>query len=53
MDKKLFTYIDNKILMLVTEFKIRLSKKEKEHFRELKTENDVDRYAHEIFMRKL
>lgn len=53
MDEQLFGYIDNKIKMLREDFYIRLSKREINHFYELATESDVDRFAHELFMRKL
>jgi hypothetical protein len=46
-------YISNKIEMLVNEFFIRLDDDEIVHMRSLKTEKDVDRYAHEIIKRKL
>ena len=50
---KLPQYINNKIAMLREDFKMRLSKADIAHFRSLTTENEVDRFAHELFMRKL
>lgn len=53
MKTKIANYIKKKIEMLRKDFKIRLSKAEIAHFNELVTEAEVDRYAHDIFMRKL
>lgn len=46
-------YIEEKIRIIKEEFYIRLTEDEEEHFKTLKTERDVDQYAHDIFMRKL
>lgn len=46
-------YINNKIDMLRSEFKMRLSRAEIEHMHSLPTETAVDNYAHTLFMTKL
>ena len=46
-------YIEEKIQMIEEEFRITLTDDEKEHFRWLRTERDVDQYAHDIFSKKL
>ena len=50
---KLDDYITQKISMLEDEFYIRLSFAEISHMRALKTEGDVDRYAHQILIDRL
>ena len=50
---KLDDYIAQKISMLENEFCIRLSFAEISHMRALKTEGDVDRYAHQILVDRL
>ena len=50
---KLDDYITQKISMLEDEFYIRLSFTEISHMRALKTEGDVDRYAHQILIDRL
>lgn len=47
------TYIDNKIYMLRNDFKMKLTKSEIAHMQTLTTENQVDNYAHSLFMEKL
>ena len=51
--KTLPEYITQKISMLEDEFYIRLSFTEILHMRALKTEGDVDRYAHQILVDRL
>ena len=46
-------YIQAKIRLLEDEFCIRLTENDISHFRELKTERDVDAYAHQLFMERL
>lgn len=46
-------YINNKLQMLTHEFMIHLDYDEIVHMRSLKTEKDVDQYAHSIIKRKL
>lgn len=45
------TYIKDKIEMLRTEFKIRLTKSEIQHLKSLKTEIAVDNYCRSLFDR--
>lgn len=47
------TYINMKIDMLTKDFYINLSEEEIEHFWKLKTEQDVDNFAHYLFMERL
>ena len=51
--KTLPEYITQKISMLEHEFYIRLSFAEISHMRSLKTEADVDRFAHQILVDRL
>ena len=51
--KTLPEYVTQKISMLEDEFYIRLSFAEISHMRALKTEGDVDRYAHQILVDRL
>lgn len=46
-------YINTKLNMIQDEFCIKLSIDEIRHFRSLKTEEEVDHYAHDIIMKKL
>ena len=46
-------YIRRKIDMLRSDFLIHLTYEEKSRFYELKTEADVDNYAHSLIMKKL
>ena len=46
-------YIKAKIKFLEKQFCMRLSETEIDHFYELKTETEVDNYAHDLFMTKL
>ena len=46
-------YIEHKIKMLRYDFKIMLTYDELEHCRKLKSRNDVDRFAHAMFMNRL
>lgn len=46
-------YKKQKILMLVHEFKIALTKEQKDHIKNLENEVKVDRYCHDIFMKQL
>ena len=47
------SYIEKKIKMLKNEFHIKLTEEEKEHFWSLQTENEVDNYAHKMFLKYL
>lgn len=49
----LANYIKHKIFMLEREFKLNLTFEDIEHFKSLKTKNDVDRFAHTIIMERL
>lgn len=51
--KSLRVYIIDKINMLEDEFLIRLTDSEIKHFKGLRTEEDVDRYAHQIIVDRL
>ena len=46
-------YIENKIIMLQYEFYIKLTEAELIHLRALKSESEVDRYAHDILKNRL
>lgn len=46
-------YINQKIDMLTKDFCIQLSEDEIDHFWKLKTEEDVDNFAHYLFMERL
>lgn len=50
---KLPVYIKRKIRMLKDEFCLKLTDREIEHFRALKTHADVDAYAHQLLEEKL
>lgn len=52
-ERKLQKYIKERIKLLERDFKIRLSKAEKEHFYELTTEIAVDNFARDIIRKKL
>lgn len=51
--KPLSDYIIQKLSMLEDEFYINLSHAEVSHMRALKSEGDVDLYAHQLLMNKL
>ena len=51
--KTLIEYITQKISMLEDEFYLRLNYEDIAHMRSLKTEADVDRFAHQILVDKL
>lgn len=51
--KTLAEYITEKISMLEDEFFIRLDYDDIAHMRSLKSEGDVDRYAHQLLMDRL
>ena len=46
-------YIEEKITMLRNDFFINMSESDLEHIRNLKTEEDVDAYVHQLFMERL
>ena len=46
-------YIEDKIIMLKYEFCIKLTEDELIHLRALKSESEVDRYAHDILKNRL
>ena len=52
-NKTLIEYITQKISMLEDEFYLRLNYEDIAHMRSLKTEADVDRFAHQILMDRL
>jgi hypothetical protein len=47
------TYILDKIHMMQTEFRMKLTESEIKHMKSLKSEIQVDNYAHDLFMKKL
>ena len=51
--KTLIEYITQKISMLEDEFYLRLNYEDITHMRSLKTEADVDRFAHQILVDRL
>ena len=51
--KTLTEYITQKISMLEDEFYLRLNYEDIAHMRSLKTEADVDRFAHQILVDRL
>ena len=51
--KTLIEYITQKISMLEDEFYLRLNYEDIAHMRSLKTEADVDRFAHQILIDRL
>ena len=51
--KTLIEYITQKISMLEDEFYLRLDYEDIAHMRSLKTEADVDRFAHQILVDRL
>lgn len=51
--KTLIEYITQKISMLEDEFYLRLNYEDIAHMRSLKTEADVDRFAHQILVDRL
>ena len=51
--KQLVEYTSEKIYMIENEFHIHLTDDDIHHFRCLKTELDVDRYAHKLFKERL
>lgn len=53
MEIPLSQYINDKIDMLRSEFKMRLSRAEIEYMQSLTTEIAVDNFAHTLFMTKL
>ena len=52
-NKTLIEYITQKISMLEDEFYLRLDYEDIAHMRSLKTEADVDRFAHQILVDRL
>lgn len=46
-------YIEFKLMILIGDFKFKLTDDEIDHMKSLKTEGEVDRYAHELIMKKL
>lgn len=52
-DKTLREYIFDKLDMLKNDFYLALSEAEEMHMCSLKTESDVDRYAHQLIRDKL
>lgn len=52
-NKTLIEYITQKISMLEDEFYLRLNYEDITHMRSLKTEADVDRFAHQILIDRL
>ena len=52
-NKTLIEYITQKISMLEDEFYLRLNYEDIAHMRSLKTEADVDRFAHQILVDRL
>jgi hypothetical protein len=52
-DKTLREYIYEKIDMLENEFYLKLTEDEEMHMCSLKTESEVDRYAHQLLKDKL
>ena len=52
-NKTLIEYITQKISMLEDEFYLRLNYEDITHMRSLKTEADVDRFAHQILVDRL
>ena len=52
-NKTLIEHITQKISMLEDEFYLRLNYEDIAHMRSLKTEADVDRFAHQILMDRL
>ena len=52
-NKTLIEYITQKISMLEDEFYLRLNYEDIAHIRSLKTEADVDRFAHQILVDRL
>ena len=52
-NKTLIEYITQKISMLEDEFYLRLNYEDIAHMRSLKTEADVDRFAHQILIDRL
>ena len=51
--KTLIEYVTQKISMLEDEFYLRLNYEDIAHMRSLKTEADVDRFAHQILVDRL
>ena len=51
--KTLIEYITQKISMLEDEFYLKLNYEDISHMRSLKTEADVDRFAHQILVDRL
>ena len=51
--KTLIEYITQKISMLEDEFYLKLNYEDIAHMRSLKTEADVDRFAHQILVDRL
>ena len=52
-DKALDRYIIEKLVMIERDFYIRLTEDERDHMLSLKTEMDVDHYAHDLLINKL
>ncbi len=52
-NKTLIEYVTQKISMLEDEFYLRLNYEDIAHMRSLKTEADVDRFAHQILVDRL
>ena len=52
-NKTLIEYITQKISMLEDEFYLKLNYEDIAHMRSLKTEADVDRFAHQILVDRL
>lgn len=52
-NKTLIEYITQKISMLEDEFYLKLNYEDIAHMRSLKTETDVDRFAHQILVDRL
>lgn len=49
---KLTKYIDEKIDMLEKEFCMKLTARDKRHFYNLKSEYEVDQFAHTLFLKE-